>query len=194
LTARGAIADDRAACAAAQTTITIGGTAMKRWAMLFVATAGFALWAQAGSAQAPAATTLSFYESGTGSTFNIVDQAPRSPSKNPQSKKYRFSVGDELFFSERVFDHKGGTRLGTLYGQGNVIKGTTFANVLVIAEVVYAFNNGDQLVAHGVFSFAKDVRVAITGGTGAYQGARGSVASVNSTTDDSSQDTVTLLP
>ena len=35
---------------------------------------------------------------------------------------------------------------------------------------------------------------AITGGTGAYQGARGSVVSVNSTTDDSSQDTVTLLP
>jgi hypothetical protein len=167
---------------------------MKRWAMLFVASAGFALWAQAGSAQAPAATTLSFYESGTGGTFNIVDQAPRSPAKNPQSKKYRFSVGDEVLFSERVFDHKGGTRLGTLYGVGKVVKGTTFFNVLVMAQVVYAFNNGDQLVAHGVFSFAKDARVPITGGTGAYQGARGSVVSVNSTTDDSSQDTVTLLP
>src|ERR1700710_2045023 len=110
------------------------GASMKRWAMLFVATAGFVLWAQAGSAQAPAATTLSFYESGTGSTFKIVDQAPRSPSKNPQSKQYRFSVGDEVLFSERVFDHKGGTRLGTLYAEGKVVKGTTFANVLVIAE------------------------------------------------------------
>jgi hypothetical protein len=166
---------------------------MKRWTMLFVATAVFALWAQAGSAQAPATTTLSFYESGTGETFKIVDQAPRSPSKNPESKKYRFSVGDELFFSERVFDHKGGTRLGTLYGAAKVIKGTTFANLQVMAEVVYAFNNGDQLVAHGIFSFAKDARVAITGGTGAYQGARGSVVSVNGA-DDSSQDTVTLLP
>jgi hypothetical protein len=66
--------------------------------------------------------------------------------------------------------------------------------VLVIAQVVCAFNNGDQLVAHGVFSLAQDARVPITGGTGAYQGARGSVVSVNSTTDDSSQDTITLLP
>jgi hypothetical protein len=167
---------------------------MKRWTMLFVATAGFALWAQAGSAQAPAVTTLSFYESATGQTFNIVDQAPRSPVKNPQSKKYRFSVGDEVYFSERVFDHKGGTRLGTLYGAAKVVKGTTFANLLVSAQVVYAFNNGDQLVANGLFSFAKDAHVAITGGTGAYQGARGSVVSVSNTTDDSSQDTVTLLP
>jgi hypothetical protein len=40
----------------------------------------------------------------------------------------------------------------------------------------------------------KDAHVAITGGTGAYQGARGSVVSVSSTTDGSSQDTITLLP
>jgi hypothetical protein len=194
LLASGAIADDRAACAAAQAKPSRLGGAVKRWITLFVATAGFALGAQAGSAQAPAATSLSFYEPGTGGTFKIIDQAPRSPAKNPESKKYRFSVGDEVFFSERVFDHKGGTRLGTLYGEGKVVKGATFANLLVMAEVVYAFNNGDQLVAHGVFSFAKGAHVAITGGTGAYQGARGSVVSVDSTTDDSSQDTVTLLP
>ena len=166
---------------------------MKR-TMLFVAVGVFALWAQAGSAQAPAATTLSFYEPATGGTFKIVDNAPRSPVKNPESRKYRFSVGDQLIFSEPVLDHKGGTRVGTLYGVGTVIKGKTFANVTVMADAGYVFSaTGDQLMAHGVFSFSADVRIPLVGGTGAYQGARGFVVSHNNA-DDSSQDTVTLLP
>jgi hypothetical protein len=161
--------------------------------MLFVAVGVFALWAQAGSAQAPGTTTLSFYEPATGGTFKIVDNAPRSPAKNPESRKYRFSVGDELIFSERVFDHKGGTRVGTLYGDAKVVKGKTFASLIVVGQVVYVFTNGDEITAHGVFSFAPDARVPIVGGTGTYQGARGAVAS-HTNADDSSQDTLTLLP
>jgi hypothetical protein len=37
------------------------------------------------------------------------------------------------------------------------------------------------------------VRIAITGGTGIYVGARGQVVN-HSNADDSSQDTITLLP
>jgi hypothetical protein len=162
--------------------------------MLFVAVGVFALWAQAGSAQAPGPTTLSLYESATGSTANIVDNAPRSPAKNPESKKYRFSVGDEVLFSNRVFDHKGGTRVATIYGDSRIIKGKTFASASLMLQVVVVFTNGDQINAQGVFAFASsDVRVAIIGGTGAYQGARGSVVSHNNA-DGSSQDTLTLLP
>ena len=166
---------------------------MKR-TMLFVAVGLFALWAQAGSAQAPAATTLSLYEPANGGTFKILDNAPSSPVKNPGSKRYRFSVGDQVIFSNPVLDHKGGTRVATLYVEGTVVKGKTFASATVLSRVVLVFTNGDQLNAQGIFSFSgADVRIAIVGGTGAYQGARGTVVS-HSNADDSSQDTLTLLP
>jgi hypothetical protein len=172
-----------------------GDVVMKRIVVLCIAVGALALWAQAGSAQAPGPRTLSFYEPGTGGTFQIVDNVPRSPVKNPESRKYRFSLGDEVIFGESFFDRKGGTKLGTLYGVGKVVKGKTFASVAFLGQVVYVFNGtGDQITAHGVFSFsATDVRVAIVGGTGAYNGARGFVVSHNNA-DDSSQDTLTLLP
>jgi hypothetical protein len=162
--------------------------------MLFVAVGVFALWAQAGSAQAPAATTLSLYEPANGGTFSIIDTAPRSPVKNPGSKKYRFSVGDQVIFSNPVLDHKGGTRVATLYVEGTVVKGKTFSSLTVLSRVALVFTNGDQITAQGIFGFSgADVRIAIVGGTGAYQGARGTVLS-HSNADDSSQDTLTLLP
>jgi Dirigent-like protein len=162
--------------------------------MLFVAVGVFALWAQAGSAQAPAPTTLSFYEPAKGGTFKIIDNAPRSPVKNPGSKKYRFSVGDQFIFTNPVLDHKGGTRVGTLFVEATVVKGKTFASVSTLSRVVLAFANGDQLAAQGVFGFSgSDVRIAIVGGTGTYQGAHGFVVS-HTNADESSQDTITLLP
>ena len=166
---------------------------MKR-TMLFVAVGLFALWAQAGSAQAPGATTLSLYEPATGGTFKIIDNAPRSPVSNPGSKKYRFSVGDQVIFSNPVLDHKGGTRVATVYVEGTVVKGGTFSSLKVLSRAALVFTNGDQIAAQGVFSFSgADVRIAIVGGTGAYAGARGFVVSHNNA-DDSSQDTITLLP
>jgi hypothetical protein len=162
--------------------------------MLFVAVGVFALWAQTGSAQAPAATTLSFYEPATGGSFKLIDNAPHSPAKNPGSKKFRLSVGDQFIFSNPVLDHKGGTRVATLYAEATVVAGKTFANVKTIARVTLVFTNGDQLAAQGIFDFASaDVRIAIVGGTGTYAGARGFVVSHNNA-DDSSQDTITLLP
>jgi hypothetical protein len=156
--------------------------------MLFVAVGVFALWAQAGSAQAPTATTLSLYEPANGGTFKILDNAPRSPVSNPGSRKYRFSVGDQVIYQ------KGGTRVATLYVEGTVVKGKTFNNASVLSRVVLVFTNGDQITAQGVFGFSgADVRIAIVGGTGAYAGARGFVVS-HSNADDSSQDTLTLLP
>jgi hypothetical protein len=170
-----------------------GEVAVKR-TMLFVAVGLFALWAQTGSAQAPAGTTLSLYEPATGGTFKILDNAPRSPVSNPGSRKYRFSVGDQVIFSNPMLDHKGGTRLATLYVDGTVVKGKTFSNASVLSRAVIVFTNGDQIAAEGIFDFSgADVRIAIVGGTGAYASARGFVISHNNA-DDSSQDTLTILP
>jgi Dirigent-like protein len=184
--------EDGASCAQAQKAIPRGEVAVKR-TMLFLAVGVFALWAQAGSAQAPAVpTTLSLYETPTGGTFNIIDTAPKSPVKNPGSKKYRF--GDQVIFTNPVLNQKGGTRVATLYVEGTVVKGKTFNSVTVLSRVALVFTNGDQIAAQGVFAFSgADVRLAIVGGTGTYAGARGFVVSHNNA-DDSSQDTLTLLP
>jgi hypothetical protein len=170
-----------------------GDIVVKRIVVLCIAVGAFALWAQAGSAQAPTTTTLTFYEPEAGGTFKIVDNAPKSPTKNPESRKYRFSVGDELIFSQNLLNQKGGTRQGTIYGDFRVVKGKTFNSIVVIGQVTYVLTNGDQIDAHGVFQLAaSDVRGAVTGGTGAYLGARGQVASHNNA-DGSSQDTLTII-
>jgi hypothetical protein len=153
----------------------------------------FAVAASTGSAQAPTATTLSLYEPANGGSFRIVDNAPRSPVKNPESRKYRFSMGDELTFTNPVLDKKGGSKVATLYGKGTVVRGKTFPTLKILSHVVLDFTDGSQLNAEGVFGFSQDVRIAVTGGTGTYAGAHGFVVS-HSNADDSSQDTITLLP
>ena len=55
--------------------------------------------------------------------FKLVDTAPKSPVANPQSPKFRFSIGDKLVFSAPLFDKKGGTRQGRLYADATVVKG-----------------------------------------------------------------------
>jgi subtilisin family serine protease len=113
---------------------------------------------------------------------------------NPESRRYRFSVGDELLFTSPLFDHKGGTKVGKLYGDFKVVAGKSFASLIVQGEVVYVVSaTGDEIVAKGVASLSKDARVAVVGGTGAYNGARGTLTSHNNA-DDSSVDTITLLP
>jgi hypothetical protein len=155
--------------------------------------AALAVTAPSGSAQAPGPTTLSLYEPANGGSFRIIDNRPRSPVSNPGSKKYRFSTGDELIFSNPVLDKKGGSKVATLYVKATIVRGKTFATLTTISHAVLEFTDGSQINAEGVFSFTKDVRIAITGGTGRYLGARGDIVS-KSNADDSSQDAITLLP
>jgi hypothetical protein len=145
-----------------------------------------------GSAQAPGSTTLTFYEPDAGGTFRIVDNAPKSPVKNPESRRYRFSPGDEVILAQPLFDRAGGTRQGTLYLSGKVVAGKTFGNAKILANGAYVLNDGSQLTAHGLFTFTSTVTVAITGGTGAHVGARGQLVSSNVT--GGTQDVITLLP
>src|SRR6185436_14415410 len=105
-----------------------GISAVKR--TILVATVGlFALLAQAGSAQAPTTTTLTFYEPSSGGNFKVIDNAPKSPTKNLQSRRYRFSVGDKIVFSQRLLTGPGGQRVGTLYADLTVVKGKTFNSI-----------------------------------------------------------------
>jgi hypothetical protein len=155
--------------------------------------AALAVAAPSGSAQAPGSTILSLYEPANGGSFRIIDNAPRSPVRNPESRKYRFSTGDELIFSTPVFDRKGGSRVATVHVKATVARGKTFPTLTTISQAVIVFTDGSQISAEGVFGFDGNVRIAVTGGTGRYLGARGDVVS-KSNADDSSQDTITLLP
>ncbi len=147
---------------------------------------------QSGSAQAPGTTTLKFYTSDAQSTFRIVDNAPKSPVKNPESRKYRFSIGDQFVFVSPLFDKKGGTRQGRLYATATIVGGKTFRDISAETTGTYVLNDKSQIAAQGFFSFSDDLRLAVVGGTGRYEGARGHLSSVSDET--SSTDTITLLP
>lgn len=160
--------------------------------LLALAIAALAVAVPSGSAQAPAVTTLSFYEPDAGSRLRFTDNSPKSPTKNLGSKRYRFSVGDKLTLSLPLFDRKGGTRLGRLYAEGTVVQGKTFANVAIVATGTYILTDGSQIAVQGYFRLSADPTLSVTGGTGRYEGARGHVSSTSDAT--SSTDTLTLLP
>ena len=146
-----------------------------------------------GSAQTPGATTLSFYEPDAQSVFKLTDNPPKSPARNPESSKFRFSVGDALTISSALYDKKGGTRLGTLYAHGAIVKGTSFRNAALHVDGTYVLNDGSQIAVQGVLGFANDKSTfSVVGGTGKYEGARGHAISTSDNT--SSTDTLTLLP
>jgi hypothetical protein len=144
-----------------------------------------------GSAQGPGPTTLSFYEPDAQSTFKIIDNPPKTFGKRPGPKS-RFTIGDRLTLSSALFDKKGGTRQGRLYADGTIIKGGTFEAAKLIATGTYVLNDGSQISVQGYFSFTKNSTVSVVGGTGRYEGARGHLLST--TAEDSSTDTLTLLP
>jgi hypothetical protein len=145
-----------------------------------------------GSAQAPGPKTLTLFEPDASGTFRIVDNKPKSPVKNPGSPRYRFSPGDQVILTNRVLDKRGGTSLGNIYVNATVMKGKTFAKAQLIAEAAIVFKDRSQIALGGMFTFADggNVRVAVTGGTGTYEGASGSL--VGTEGPDGSQDTITL--
>ena len=48
-------------------------------------------------------------------------------SRNPESRRYRFSLGDKLIFLNPLLDRRGGSPAGTLYGDATVVGGRTAA-------------------------------------------------------------------
>jgi hypothetical protein len=144
-----------------------------------------------GGAQAPGASTLSFYEPDAQSTFKIIDNAPKTFGTRPGPKS-RFTIGDRLTFSSALFDKKGGTRQGRLYADGAVVKGGSFDTAQVLANGTFVLNDGSQISVQGYFSFSGNSTVSVVGGTGRYEGVRGHDLSTSSET--SSTDTLTLVP
>jgi hypothetical protein len=144
-----------------------------------------------GTAQAPGTTTLAFYEPDAQSTFKIIDNPPKTFGTRPGPKS-RFTIGDRLVLSSALYDKKGGTRQGRLYADGAIVKGGSFDTAKLHAAGVFVLNDGSQISVQGYFAFSGTSTVSVVGGTGRYEGARGHDLSTSS--DNSSTDTLTLLP
>jgi hypothetical protein len=128
--------------------------------------------AATGSAQTTGGRTVTLFENIARERSTLVDNAPKSPSKNPESRRFRLSAGDELVNRTPILDHKGGARIGTSYAHAVVVNGRSFGNASLQANIVLALRDGTIALA-GIVG-ATQRPLAVVGGTGAYEGARGS--------------------
>src|SRR4051812_39805312 len=148
--------------------------------------------ATSGGAQAADGRALTFLDDTNHATQAFVDNPPKSPVGNPASKRFRLSTGDMLYVRSPILDRKGGSRIGTAYSQFAVVSGITFANVVFRGHGAFKLRDG-QLAVDGVVRPANSTNtIPVIGGTGAYEGARGSMTFTE--VAGGSQDTFHLLP
>jgi hypothetical protein len=145
------------------------------------------------SAAQPNSRTITLFEAGTGGTLDFVDNPPRSPATNPDSPRFRLSVGDQGYWTGIILDRRGGKRVGSVIGAETVVKGKQFPKVENIIHAIFKLSDG-QIVVDAVVDEAhpEQTQAAIIGGTGAYEGARGTFTTKPG--KDGNQDTLRLIP
>jgi hypothetical protein len=149
--------------------------------------------ATGGSAQAPGGRTVTFFEDGSSGTFAFIDNRPHSPVPNPDSPKARFSLGDQAAFTSRLLDRRGGKPVGQVFATTTIMAGSRFPRVTNLIHAVFALRDGQIVIDAAVDQRHPDkVRAAVTGGTGAYEGARGTFTTRPGSAGNSDQ--VLLLP
>lgn len=149
--------------------------------------------ASSGSAQTPSGRTLMLFEDAAHGSEQLIDNAPKSPSGNPGSRRFRLSAGDELAVRTPILDRKGGRRLGTLYAQAVVVGGSRFRNAVFLVHGVFKLAEG-QIAFTGVIKDQRLNNEAVIGGTGAYTGARGDLTTTDVDGGAGAQDEVRLRP
>jgi hypothetical protein len=156
-------------------------------ALVVLVVVGAAVAIPALSASGEVVQTISFKEVDKGSTFQYVDNKPF----NPHNKKPVFSPGDEFLFTSPVADGKKGELRakctvehkapGNDAGFNKSHPLCSGAFVLSDGTLFVSVAEGSNKVTHG----------AITGGTGAYANARGTLTSTS--TKSGSDDLITLV-
>jgi hypothetical protein len=134
-----------------------------------------AVLAATGSAQAPGERTFKLVEAEGSAAFG--DVAPRSDD----DRSPRFSGGDQKVFTSRVFDQSG-RRVGRGDYHCIAVHGArTFAQVRFQCTGTVTLRDGTiaMSVAYGGNQREEDVALAVIGGTGAYEGARGQISARN---------------
>jgi len=105
---------------------------------------------------------------GSGKAITVVEHATTDTTTDTGAKDD--SVGDILTFANDVFDSRDAKKVGTDNGYClRTVKGAAYeCNWTTILA-------GGQITVEGPFFDAKDSTLAITGGTGRYRGARGTM-------------------
>ena len=103
-----------------------------------------------------------------GKTITVIEHATTDTTTDTGATGD--SVGDVLTFANDVFDAANAQKVGTDQGYClRVVAGTSY-------ECTWTtFLQGGQIVVAGPFYDAKDSTMAITGGTGRYRNARGTM-------------------
>jgi hypothetical protein len=135
------------------------------------------------SAQAPG-RTLTLKELDKGSTFIHI--------RNTKTKSQRSnSMGDVIAFTNPLTDASG-QRVGKLHAHCTTTVGNrSFLKSTITCAVILVLRDGTLTGQANVTPAAAATTGSVTGGTGAYAGARGVV--VSKPTDTGSDDTVTLI-
>lgn len=148
-----------------------------------------ALIAPTGGAQQPGERTLKVIEKED--TVAFADVAPRSPNRKDPS----ISAGDLNVFTSTLSDESG-RRLGRLDGACIAVRGgKTFQKARFQCTGTFTLHDGliEVGVGFGASQSDDSVSLVITGGTGAYEGARGHVSS-RDLPGGRMEDTFHLLP
>jgi hypothetical protein len=139
----------------------------------------------AASAQGPA--TLTFKELNKGSTFAFVDSAPMSTAKGEPTA----SLGDRIVFTNPLVDVTS-KRVGRLYLHCTAVVAARAANKAAYAcEGVVVIGSGTLSVEAFLTHAGATVHGTVTGGTGTYANARGTLSS--QPTKTGANDTITLV-
>ena len=145
---------------------------MKRFAILataaVAATAIAGILTTGGAAQVPGERTFTLIE-GSGGTFKFVDNPPKA--RNPRNP--RLSVGDAYLFTSPLFD-EANRRIGTLQVYCAVTRAGRFPRSRSQCNGTYALRDG-TLAASALVRGGENPTIAVVGGTGAYEGAPGSI-------------------
>ena len=140
--------------------------------------------------QNPGGRTITLFEREDAGTFRFVDNPPRSRARGEEPD---VSSGDEFVLTIPLF-HRSKDRAGTLHGHCVATRARkSFARSTFLCRAVIKLGTG-TLAIEGVFTGSpEESPFAITGGTGAYEGARGSLTS-RELRGGRTEDKIRLLP
>jgi hypothetical protein len=123
-------------------------------------------------------------------TFTFVDNPPKTKFTS-EGEPRRLTPGDREVFSIPVADQQG-RRVGRLDGDCVIVRPGTHRAHEELCTGTYRLRDGVITVATAFIGETARFSAAVTGGTGAYENASGTVRSV--TTTRGTTDTVRLAP
>jgi hypothetical protein len=133
-----------------------------------------------GGAQQTGERTFKLVEKG--GAFKFVDNPPRQTRRNQPP-----SPGDFFEFSRKLYDESGAS-VGLILAHCIIAPG---AGVNLDCQGNAKLKDG-RLAISAVAGSSRTTVIAITGGTGAYEGASGSIVAVDRTTADNSPSDLTV--